>query len=110
MNFYRTSEGTLKNLEIYKHDKDPGWSIFRFEESGPFFGGGADLFIDDLCTSNKNSYSKLGYSYGSKQNIPEQNCKEEILAGSHHFKVDSYEVFTPIHNFTRSRNVLKEIV
>ena len=61
---------------------------------GPRFGGGSDLSIADKCHTNTKSYSHLGLTYqlpaGYTYNTEEA---ESLLAGSHPFKCDEYEVF-----------------
>ena len=61
---------------------------------GPTFGRGYDLNIADNCDKNANSYSKLGDTYKPPAGyIPGTPKAYSLLAGSHNFKVDEYEVF-----------------
>ena len=71
------------------------YAIHRHNDYGPIFGRGPqDFLIYNNCHTNTNSYSNLGhsyrppngYSYGSSQ-------AKNLLAGSHTFKCDEYEVF-----------------
>ena len=54
---------------------------------GPIFGGGHDFFIYSDANNNRNSNSKLGYSY----EIPPGQTKS--FFGSNNFKVSEIEVF-----------------
>ncbi|KAL9962235.1 hypothetical protein ACROYT_G031317 [Oculina patagonica] len=61
---------------------------------GPSFGDGFDIHIATYASSNRNSYSRLGYSY----NLPagqsfDSSFTQSFLAGSYTFQPDEVEVF-----------------
>ena len=72
--------------------------------NGPIFGSGADLCISSECNRNKDSYSKLPYTYGGAD-TPNNlltgesmhnyyaTLSDAISAGEQYFLVEDYEVF-----------------
>lgn len=52
-----------------------------------FFLLGADLYINDKCNANTDSYSNLGHTYSSL-------CGDNSLLGEYNFNIVDYEVFS----------------
>ena len=81
-------------------------AIYTDANNGPVFGKGYDIFISDLCTKNEESYSKLKYCYGTKDQIITKNYLLEnnydnldlkkSYSTTGNFKVQSYEVFCAV--------------
>ena len=67
----------------------------RFASSfGPTFGGGYDIYLSNYASSNTNSYSRLGHTYGPPRGYSYGNTfANTFLAGSHHFQPDEIETF-----------------
>lgn len=65
----------------------PAYAINNHPGNGPIFGSGADLYISNDCSSNNDSYSQLGRSYG------DPSCLPHHLAGEQYFMVEDYEIF-----------------
>ena len=61
-------------------------AVYHSRSYGPTFGGGFDLYLSDNCNLNKNSYSNLGHTFNA---VKDNN----VLAGSHNFSVEEYEVW-----------------
>ena len=77
-------------------------TVYRYPEKamycscsyGPTFGGGHDLKIYDKCDQSNYSDSYLGNSYKLPAGYTYYTAEAwSLLAGSHTFKVDEYEVF-----------------
>ena len=62
------------------------YSIYDNRSRGPTFGGGHDIYISNYASSNRNSYSNLGYTYSS-------TFAGTFLAGSKNFIPDEVETF-----------------
>ena len=61
---------------------------------GPEFGGGRDLSIKNYASSNTNSYSYLGNTYGSPSDHSYgSSFAASFLAGSYYFQPNEVEVF-----------------
>lgn len=68
----------------------PDQAIFKYEEAGPAFGGGYDIFICSNCNILKESHSHFGFSYDATG----VSKPESYFAGEKSFIVDEIEVFT----------------
>ena len=67
----------------------PQLAIYKYEEYGPTFGGGWDIYIADNANDNENSYNHP-FSY----KLPEAaQDPTTILAGTRNFSPDDWEVF-----------------
>nr|XP_058950220.1 neurogenic locus notch homolog protein 2-like [Pocillopora verrucosa] len=67
----------------------PQLAIYKYEEYGPTFGGGWDIYISDNANSNNGSYTHLScYETPKGANTP-----ATILSGTPHFSPDDWEVF-----------------
>ena len=76
--------------EIYQNEKE---SIYNGLYYGPTFGGTHDLYIAPDCNQNTLSHSDLGFSYQSPYQYDTDQSRN-YLAGSYHFEVVDYEVFS----------------
>ena len=68
-------------------------SIRCLASYGPTFGGGHDIFIDNISNTTTTSYSRLGYSYDLKLFSYGSTEANSFLAGSYHFQTFEIEVF-----------------
>lgn len=88
-NGYKTDEKgflfSLDSKEVYANKKD-NYGIYCYNDKGPSFGGGHDLFIDDNCNKDNESYDNSNHSY-------ETYGKKYALAGTKYFYVEDYEVY-----------------
>ena len=75
---------SLDNKEIY-YNKKNNYDIYCYSGKGPAFGGGHDLFIDDNCNKDNESYDNSDHSYNTG--------KKYALAGTKYFYVEDYEVY-----------------
>ena len=77
-----------------QHASSNSYSIYSCSSYGPTFGGGHDLYIADLASSNTNSYTNLGHSYsppnGHSYSSP---FAKSFLAGNYNFQPDEVETF-----------------
>ena len=88
-------------LLIFEHTKesenikesDARGSVWSSSNNGPVFGGGNDLYIDDISDTNTSSYSMLGFTYTHPDYPIGSDRAMTILAGSNFFQVDDIEVF-----------------
>jgi len=69
--------------------ENPSQAIYRYSGYGPVFGHG-DIFIANNANSNQRSYTDFGDSYNVSSGV--QGWRT-ILAGTHYFKPDDWEVF-----------------
>ncbi|KAL9651485.1 hypothetical protein ABK040_001432 [Willaertia magna] len=78
-----------KPMRFELKDQNRNNAIHCYSNYGPTFGGRNwhDLYVSDNCNSNKDSYSKLGCTYGS-------NFSYKDLTGNDYFTVKEIEVFT----------------
>ncbi|PFX14290.1 hypothetical protein AWC38_SpisGene21565, partial [Stylophora pistillata] len=72
--------------------KMPNKAMYRCSSCGPMFGPGPDIYIADNAAINSNSEANFGYNNGYSVPSGVQN-KETLLAGSHLFTPDEWEVF-----------------
>ena len=76
---------SLDSKEVYANKKE-NYGIYCYNDKGPAFGGGHDLFIDDNCNKDNESYDNSNHSY-------ETYGKKYALAGTKYFYVEDYEVY-----------------
>ena len=88
-NGYKTDERgflfSLDSKEVYSNKKS-NYGIYCYSDKGPTFGGGHDLFIDDNCNKDNESFDNSNHSY-------ETYGKKYALAGTKYFYVEDYEVY-----------------
>ena len=72
-------------VKINKNDK----AINNKPDYGPVFGNG-DIAIRSKANSNEESYTDFGKTYNVPEDVTHRN---EILAGTHRFTPDEWEVF-----------------
>ena len=88
-NGYKSSSAgflfSLDNKEIYYNKKNE-YDIYCYSDKGPTFGGGHDLFIDDNCNRDNESFDNSNHSYDTYG-------KKYALAGTKYFYVEDYEVY-----------------
>ena len=61
---------------------------------GPTFGGGYDIYISNYASSNRNSYSNLGWTYSPPSGYSYSSTfAGTFLAGSYSFTPDEVEAF-----------------
>ena len=69
-------------------------SIFDGRSNGPIFGGAYDIYISNYASSNRNSYSHLGWTYSPPSGYSYGSTfAETFLAGSKNFTPDEVETF-----------------
>ena len=69
-------------------------SIYVFSTYGPTFGGGYDITIKNYASSNSNSYSDLGHTYGPPSGSTYGSTfTRTFLAGTYKFTPDEVETF-----------------
>ena len=69
-------------------------SIEDIPSYGPSFGGGHDIYISNYASSNRNSYSNLGYTYSPPSGYSYSSTfAGTFLAGSYSFTPDEVETF-----------------
>ena len=76
---------SLDNKEVYYNKKNE-YDIYCYSNKGPTFGGGHDLFIDDNCNKDNESFDNSNHSYDTYG-------KKYALAGTKYFYVEEYEVY-----------------
>ena len=70
------------------------YSIYNNLSYGPTFGGGHDIYIYNYASSNRNSYSDLGYTYSPPSGYSYgNNFAQSFMAGSFNFTPDEVETF-----------------
>ena len=70
------------------------YSIISCKYGAPIFGSGYDLYIASDASSNTDSYTDLGNTYGPPTGSGEGSSDNlSFLAGSHKFQPDEVEVF-----------------
>ena len=70
--------------------KNPSQAIYMNLSYGPVFGGGHDIYIDDMANGNFNLYTQIAFSYNNPSGVKEHRT---ILPGSFHFTPGEVEVF-----------------
>ena len=65
------------------------YGIYCDNDTGPGFGSGTDLLINNAANSNTSSSSNLGHTY----ECPPNQSGDTFLAGQNNFTVNEYEVF-----------------
>ena len=84
-----TQEGTT-SYESYGYYH----ALYSCSFYGPTFGGSHDLYIADYASTNTDSYSSLGNSYGPPSGYSvDYSFSQSFLTGSHKFTPDEVEVF-----------------
>jgi hypothetical protein len=83
-----------ENLSPFKaplKDENTPFAIFTYQNCGPIFGGGHDLFISNDAVSNTRSYTNFNIYY----QVPsgQVNDTSTILAGTKYFQPSEIEVF-----------------
>lgn len=89
--FLFSLEKQTKHTIYQNEDK----AIKGFNNYGPIFGAGSDIFISNFCNKNNTSNSNLGYTYslpnGMSYGTSEAQSHFDI---SKYFEVEEYEVFS----------------
>jgi hypothetical protein len=70
-----------------------GGAISCSSSSGPAFGEGHDLYIENNADQNNDSYANLGCSFIFANYEVESDEAKQFLAGSYFFRVDEIEVY-----------------
>ena len=69
-------------------------SIYIHSSYGPTFGGGHDIYISNSASSNRNSYSNLGWTYSPPSGHSYSSTfAKTFLAGTQYFTPDEVETF-----------------
>ena len=69
-------------------------SIYDQRSYGPTFGGGYDIYTSNYASSNRNSYSNLGWTYSPPSGYSYSSTfAGTFLAGSYSFTPDEVEAF-----------------
>ena len=69
------------------------YAIASGSRYGPFFGGGADLIIQNNAGSNRNSFTHCGDTYHLPPGYSAIHSSCRFYAGSHQFTPSDVEVF-----------------
>ena len=70
------------------------YSIYDDGSYGPAFGGGIDICIYSYASSNRNSYSNLGYTYSPPSGYSYGSTfAKSFLAGTYKFTPEEAETF-----------------
>ncbi|CAH3028509.1 unnamed protein product, partial [Porites evermanni] len=84
----------VKLPQTGKYSSSTRYSLHFYPSYGPTFGGGYDIKLSDYASSNTNSYSRLGYTYGPPRGYSlGSTFAQTFMAGSHHFQPDEIETF-----------------
>ena len=76
--------------EVYSYE----YAVYSCSGYGPIFGYGHDICIVSEASSNKDSYSRLGYTYSLASGYRhDTEFAKSFLAGSYQFQPDEVEVF-----------------
>ena len=75
---------SLNNYECYYYNNS-GNMIYGNSSTGPYFGGGPDLVLNNCCFSNSSSISQSSFDYKGKSYA--------LNGTSSSFKVEDYEVY-----------------
>ena len=99
------------NAFLFSLVNKPGWAPVKLPQTGkdssnrrnsirtrrsfgPIFGGGFDIYISNYASSNRNSYSNLGWTYSPPSGYSYGSTfAETFLAGSKNFTPDEVETF-----------------
>ena len=99
------------NAFLFSFVNKPGWAPVRLPQTGkysssrkhsiedtrsngPTFGGGHDIKISDFVSSNRNSFSNLGYSYSPPRGYTYSSTfARTFLAGTYVFTPGEIETF-----------------
>ncbi|CAH3166289.1 unnamed protein product, partial [Porites lobata] len=99
------------NAFLFSLVNKPGWASVRLPQTGkyssrrqhsiedipsygPAFGGGHDMYISDFASSNRNSYSNLGYTYSPPSGYTYSSTfARTFLAGTYQFTPGEIETF-----------------
>ena len=69
-------------------------SIYNHRSNGPIFGGGFDIYISKYASSNRNSFSNLGYTYSPPSGYSYGSTfSQSFMAGSLRFTPEEVETF-----------------
>ena len=86
--------GTCYLPQTGKYSSRRVYSIYSGSSDGPIFGGGNDIRISNHATSNRNSYSNLGYTYSLPSGYSCGSAfAQTFLAGTYNFTTDEVETF-----------------
>ena len=70
------------------------YSIYDNPSYGPTFGGGHGIYILNYASSNRNSYSELGYTYSPPSGYSYGSTfAQTFLAGTYQFTPGEIETF-----------------
>ena len=83
----RNNEGLAPFKSMVKY---PSSAIYRSSNRGPYFGKGPDFNIANNAGSSGWSSTSLGHSYHAPSEVKDSTT---ILAGTHSFAPDDWEVF-----------------
>ena len=84
----------VKLPQTGKDSSNRRYSIYDDRSYGPTLGGGFDINISNYASSNRNSYSNLGWTYSPPSGYSYGSTfAETFLAGSKNFTPDEVETF-----------------
>ena len=84
----------VKLPQTGKYSSNRRNSIYDYRSYGPIFGGGHDIYISTYASSNRDSYSNLGFTYSPPSGYSYSSTfAETFLAGSKNFTPDELETF-----------------
>ena len=84
----------VKLPQTGKYSSRRQYSIYNNPSYGPTFGGGHDIYISNYASSNRNSYSNLGYTYSPPSGYSSGSTfAKTFLAGTYDFTPDEIETF-----------------
>ena len=86
--------GPVRLPQTGKYSSRRQYSIEDSPSYGPAFGGGHDMYISDFASSNRNSYSNLGYTYSPPSGYTYSSTfARTFLAGTYQFTPGEIETF-----------------
>ena len=69
------------------------YAIYRGSSYGPTFGHGHDIYISNNAASNRQSYTKCGFTYPLPPGYSSSGSSCTFYAGSYYFTPTDIEVF-----------------
>ena len=84
----------VKLPQTGKNSSNRRYSTYDHLSYGPTFGGGYDICIYSYASSNRNSYSNLGWTYSPPSGYSYGSTfAKSFMAGSNNFTPDDVETF-----------------
>ena len=78
-------------------------SLFFYSSYGPTFGGGYDIYLSNYASSNINSYSRLGHTYGP----PLEDTATTAISPTHSWQDHTTSDQTKQKHFTKQPKLIQ---